>query len=158
MFNFNHKELIIIDNGDGDYIKARVYKCPYAHEGESMMVSDFISLFPYIKIVEVLDIYVNKDNRRKGVGSLLLQDLIDRCKHDSVILVSAGASSKEYEEEPSEEELKKIVKDIIPFYAENGFVSINNDIGNYQFKEAMMYSNNAMGRYFLAKINNLKGE
>ena len=117
----------------------------------SMMVNDFIGIFPYIKVVEIYDIYVDPRLRNKGIGSSFIQEIC-RLNQDSVILLASGATSMEYPEEPSDEEIKKIIEDLEPFYLKNGFVNVNDKIGNYQMKRAYMYSGNTLGKYCISKL------
>ena len=145
------KELIVLENDNGTYIKARIYNNPEPGSGDSLMIRDFTSMFPYVKIVEIVDIYVHPDERLNGIGTFLLKALADKCK-DAVILAAIGASMKEYKEEPSEDTIKEIVKNLLKFYTKNGFESINYKIANYQFKEAVMYTNNSLGEFFIKKI------
>ena len=150
---FKISETIKIEFGRGSYITASILNCPYPGTGIDFLTMDFISLFPYIKVVEIVDLFVDKSERHIGIGSLLLQKLTNTFK-DAVILVAAGVSAVEYKEEPSIEETKKIIEGLVSFYTKNGFKEINEVLGGYQSKMSMIYTGNSLGRYFENKLRN----
>ena len=122
-----------INDGNGTYLR-------YTLEGTSFMDDDFREVFPDIKFVTLTDIYVNKDYRRRGLGSLLIRYFTDKFQ-DYAILTAAGASCAEYEDEPSDIEKYIIVEKLKPFYIKNNFIDINLYIAEYETKCAYMYLN-----------------
>ena len=145
-------EYVHIETEPGNYIKIQVFNTPEPGSGSSLLVKDLTSFVPYIQIVEIRDIYVSKDSRLKGIGSTLLQIIKDKYEN-AIIVVAVRASGKEYEKEPNNAELIKIIEEIIPFYEKNGFENVNDLFGSYQFRTSMLYTGNTWGDFVKTKIN-----
>lgn len=111
----------------------------------SFMRHDFIGLLPKVPFVEITDIFVNPKDRYKGIGSDLIKGIVEECS-DKAILVAVGASTKEYPEEPSDDDKIKITNEVVKFYEKNGFVDVNELIAGYEFKRAMIYIGNEFGK------------
>lgn len=94
------------------------------------------------EIIYIKSIFVPKDKRGKGLGSKLISDFCYGYD-DKIILVSSGASQKEYPEEPSEEIIKDTLRRLHRFYIKNGFVDTNDFIGCYQCKNSYLFNNEA---------------
>ena len=145
------RQYTTIKDGNGNYIKTVKQLYPTDSKPESFLAADFAAAFPLIKFTEIIDIYVAPEYRYKGVGKYLLQEVI-RQNQDAVILVAGGVSSKEYPEEPSEQDMIKIIDELEPFYLKNGFINVNDKLGGYQFKRAYMYADNSLGRFCIKNL------
>ena len=148
---FNFRELIKVEDIYGNHVTAVIHKSPAPCSGNNFLLKDFTSKFPYVKIVEILDVFVYPKYRHKGTGSLMLQELLSKCE-DSVVLLSAGAHTKEYEREPTGEKFKEALGKVVSFYNKNGFIDINDIMGGYQYRRAMLYTGNSLGKYFEEKL------
>ena len=97
---------------------------------------------PSIKeFVHITSFRVNKDSRNRGLGHDWLKTFCD-AYDDKIIFVLSGAHADEYESEPSEDEYKSILNRLDRFYTRVGFINVNQDIGQYQYKESFIYRNN----------------
>ena len=136
---------IKIDNGNGSFITASRRNSPKYGEGDSFISQDLISIFPHLPQVEIHSVYVNPEERNKGIGSKLIKELIDM-NDDAMIIASAAALKLEYPEEPSDERIAEIVESIRPFYEKNGFIDIN-ALNIYESKIPFLYTENNIGKY-----------
>ena len=137
--------IIKIDDGDGSFINASRKNCPNSGEGNSFLACDMSSIFPYAPQVEINSVYVNPENRGKGIGRKLVEEIINMNK-DAIILASAAALKIEYPEEPSDDRMCEIVESIRPFYEKMGFVDIN-ILNIYETKIPFLYTGNPIGKY-----------
>ncbi len=105
-------------------------------------LSEEIKLFnPNIKEFLVIDSFiVHPAFRGKGMGSKVLKDFCESYD-DKIIFLLAGANTKEYPEEPPEQELLSILRRLENFYVNIGFINVNEHIGDYQFKTSFIYEN-----------------
>lgn len=131
-------------NNGNEYIKV-------SEPDGSFMSDDFAASHPDVEFVIIQDIFVDKKSRHQGIGSMFLQTVSKYYGEDVAILTAAGASMKEYPEEPSDDEKIMITKELRPFYEKNGFIDVNKYYGNYEFKNAYLFNNKA-GRECLEKI------
>jgi len=135
-------ELVTITDGKS-YIKYQKfdYHCiveDQAAKNDDFMTMDFRGLFPATPYAELYDIYVHPDDRKKGLGTALVQMCVKDCE-DYCVLVAVGASMKEYPEEPSDDDKIRITAELTGFYEKNNFADVNDHIAGYEFKRAMMY-------------------
>lgn len=121
-------------------------------EFHNLTLIEFSSKYPTLPYVFIEDVYVKPEFRRKGIGSKLLSKAIEANK-DACILLNAGASSLEYEDEPCEEELIRIKENLRQFYERNGFTDVNGIFGQYQFQIPFLYTGNDVGMLVCAIIN-----
>lgn len=144
-------KVIKYGTGYGSYITIQVDK----DIESSFMMEDFRAMFPNMKAVEILDIYVRPTERNNGVGSNLIKTIVDEY-NDHAILVGCGASMKEYPEEPSDSEKVDIAHKTAEFYKKNGFEDVNDQIADYEFKIAMLYTGNDIGRQVYEQLTKPK--
>ena len=111
---------------------------------QGFLAEDFAASYPGIKYIEIYDLYVDKKYRHQGIATKLVKEVITRYE-GYVILAAAGASMLEYTEEPSDEEKIKITESLRPFWESMGFKDINHIFAGYEFKNAYIYTGNAMG-------------
>lgn len=112
------------------------------------LAEDFKASHPDANIAEIYDIYVEPSYRKQKIGSGLIKAIIDFYdKQNIVILTAAGASMKEYPEEPSDEAKIEIVESLRHFYESNGFIDVNDYYAGYEFKRAYMYNNSNSEKY-----------
>lgn len=93
-------------------------------------------------------LYIPKEDRRKGIASKLLQDFIkENIDDNKLYFVQAGFSTLEYTEEEfenaTEEERNELFYNLNKFYTKNGFFNINDFIGSYENKVMYLYTNEA---------------
>lgn len=93
-------------------------------------------------------LFVPKENRRKGVASKWLQDYIkENIGDDKLLFAQAGFSTKEYTLEEyksaTAEERETLFYNLDKFYTKNGFFNINDFIGNYEEHVMYLYINEA---------------
>lgn len=132
---------------DGGYIKYQTIlkdgKPSVGVHATDFMMRDFEGLFPDMDYVVLLDIFVEPDHRGKGIGTSLIKDMLESTG-DKPVIVAVGASMKEYPEEPSDDDKIRITEELSGgCYSTWGFESINDYVGNYEFKCAMIYANDA---------------
>lgn len=99
-------------------------------------------------IYSCTQLFVPLEDRRKGIGSKLLQDYIkENIGDDKLYFVQAGFSKEEYTEEEYEnstiEEHDELFDRLDKFYIKNGFFNINYYIGAYENKVIYLYTNEA---------------
>lgn len=114
------------------------------------LAEDFKASHPDAKIVEIYDIYVTPAYRNMNIGSDLIGNIVKYYggpNTDTVILTAAGASMKEYKEEPTDEAKIEIAESLRPFYEQNNFIDVNNYYAGYEFKNAYMYENDTSRKY-----------
>lgn len=112
------------------------------------LAEDFKGSHPKVNIVEITDLYVDPKFRHEGIGSALINLVINNYKasiglsfnSNTVILTAVGASCKEYKEQPASEEIQNIISQLILFYEKNGFIDINGYYTNYENKRAMIFN------------------
>ena len=96
---------------------------------------------PSIKeFVHITSFRVHKDSRNRGLGHDWLKTFCN-AYDDKIIFVLSGAHADEYESEPSEDEYKSILNRLDRFYTKVGFINVNQDIGQYQYRESFIYRN-----------------
>ena len=111
-------------------------------------------------IYSCTQLFVPLEDRRKGIGSKLLQDYIkENIGDDKLYFVQAGFSKDEYTEEEFEnataEERDELFDKLDKFYTKNGFFNINTLIGSYENSMMYLYANDAAIR-LLEKIISYK--
>lgn len=138
---------IQISTPDGkSYLKYMIYPDHTSPKTNmNFMTQDFAGSFPEVPFIEICDIYVEPEKRNTNIGSSLIQHCVEDNKN-KVILVAVGASKKEYPEEPSDDDKIKIANEVSKFYEKNNFVDVNKYIAGYEFKRAMMYIGNEIGK------------
>ena len=138
------KNIITYKDQFGSHIMIRI-------PDKSMWFNDFKGIFPEIKCIEILDLYVPKESRNKYRASGLIKHVIDNYPDYAIISV-AGASISEYPEEPLEDDMKKIAQSLVSFYEKNGFININDKIGGYQLRKVCLYIGNDIGKGVYEKL------
>lgn len=154
-------ELVTITDGKS-YIKYQKfdYHCiveDQASKNDDFMTMDFRGLFPATPYAELYDIYVHPDDRKKGLGTALVQKCVKDCE-DYCVLVAVGASMKEYPEEPSDDDKIRITAELAGFYEKNNFADVNDHIAGYEFKRAMMYIGETDARKVYEKMKEINNE
>ena len=81
------------------------------------------------------------ESRKQGLATKLIKAIVEAYGEDTAILTAAGASKKEYKEEPSMEEMIKITESLRPFYESNNFIDVNKYYAGYESKCAYLYNN-----------------
>lgn len=131
-------------------------------KGELFWVKDmyeFSDIFDEVRACT--QIFVPKEDRRKGIGSKLLQDYIkENIGNDKLYFVQAGFSKEEYTEEEFEnatiEERNELFNKLDKFYTKNGFFNINYFIGAYENTVMYLYTNEAAIKLLEQIISNAK--
>jgi GNAT superfamily N-acetyltransferase len=95
---------------------------------------------PIAEILVIDSIIVDSDSRNKGLGSKIIKDFCESYSN-YLILVIAGANTDEYKNEPTDEQYSEILERLNRFYTRLGFISVNNRIGCYDYKESFIYGN-----------------
>ena len=90
----------------------------------------------------ILDFRVHVDSRNMGLSTKWLKEFCDSYD-DKIILTFSGVSVDEYPTEPTEDEYRDILNRLNKFYTKVGFVSVNDYIGGYEYKESFIYKNTA---------------
>lgn len=125
---------------------------PYPAEGsyakvsekpEGFLAEDFKASHPDVPFIEIYDIFITPESRKQGLASRLIAAIAECYGEDTVILTAAGASMKEYKEEPSMEEMIRITESLRPFYESNNFIDVNEYYAGYESKCAYMFNNKA---------------
>lgn len=125
---------------------------PYPAEGsfvkvsekpEGFLAEDFKASHPDVPFIEIYDIFITPESRKQGLASRLIAAIAECYGEDTVILTAAGASMKEYKEEPSMEEMIRITESLRPFYESNNFIDVNKYYAGYESKCAYLYNNKA---------------
>lgn len=101
------------------------------------LYDDYSSLLkPGDTFYEITFIEVKEDNRRKGIGTWLVEEFLRTCKPKSVIL-QAGITTKELYDKLCEENrlTEYIYENLIPFYNKLGFTDVNNTV--FYFEESV---------------------
>lgn len=114
------------------------------------LAEDFKASHPDAKIVEICDIYVTPAYRSHNIATSLIGNIVHYYggpNTTTVILTAAGASMKEYPEEPSDEAKIEITEKLRPFYESNNFVDVNDYYAGYEFKRAYLYDNETSRKY-----------
>ena len=111
---------------------------------KSFQVSDLICVTGKNEIYEINGIYTNKEDRRKGYASRVLQDFCSG-KNNTLIIAGAGAHTSEYNEEPTREEYIKLFEVLDKFYTKNKFEDVTQLFGTYDgtTKRTYLYKNRA---------------
>ena len=137
----NTCEYVKFEDAYGNYILV----CINPRRG-SNMINSYYKKFIFDKVdeannplVEIVELFVNKDQRRKGIGSALLGKVVQRYSRSHDIIVAVGASMKEYEDRPSDIEMEIILNQLRTFYEVNGFIDVNKYFTCYQYTCAYMY-------------------
>ena len=136
---FKKEEKITIDYYEEEYKKGE--------KQSSFAVDDLFGILEGLgdanrKIIVINDIYVDKDLRGFGVGRAVLRALCDKF-HDRIIILTAGATVKEYPVEPTDDEFEIILERLGRFYEKCGFRDVNQEIGGYDYKKTYLYINDA---------------
>lgn len=103
------------------------------------------------KIKEIYSVEVDKSIRRQGYGLQKIKDIISE-EPEEVYVASIAALMSEYPEEPTPEEFERIMNDLTMFFASAGFISVNDYVGCYEGRDALLYVGNRIGKalnYFL---------
>lgn len=101
-------------------------------------------------VLDITEIYVDPRHRCKGYGTLMINQICTKFSNHIIVLLS-GALDKEYDSEPDDNEMIEIKNRLSKFYTHRNFVSVNDMIGYYQFKEVFIY-NNAPGKEILHEL------
>lgn len=104
------------------------------------------------KICNITSLFINKEDRNHGVVTKMLEEFCN-AHEDYIIFLQAGASTKEYLDEPDEETLVNISDNLVKFYTKRGFININDTIGGYQFRKLMIYDNKLARNTILKMIS-----
>lgn len=94
-------------------------------------------------------LYVDEWNRKKGLGSRLIQEAMvelrtkDGNLSNVIIAVKSNVLQREYPKEPTQEIYNSVLERNARFYKRNGFVDVNSFIGQYQLGTVMIYNNPA---------------
>lgn len=94
-----------------------------------------------LDVIELKDMWVNLNYRKQGIAGGLI-DVAVNSHSGCIVILNAGAHVKEYKEEPTEEEMDIILRRLEEFYRSRGFYNVNDYIGGYEVRIAMMYLNN----------------
>ena len=100
------------------------------NRGQCFLYDDIMSYsFSPMRFIEIVRVVVNKNTRRNGHGSKLI-DLLKEEYPDVPIFAKAGVLTEElYNELKSEDRLQDyIYENIVPFYESNGFIDVNDTI------------------------------
>lgn len=141
--------MIAYEDRNGNFIHIGVNHTPASRD--SFMISDFTSMFPGVPFIEIVEIYVKKTDRHKGIGSKLIKKVVDDYKN-YVILTTPGVSKMEYPIEPSYDSKIDIIESLSYFYNKNGFVDVNDYIGQYEFKRSYIYGESDIGKKVIKTI------
>lgn len=105
------------------------------------------------EVISIDSLFVDKVDRNRGLATKMLKEFC--VNHENfLILLQAGASYKEYADEPSPEVMSEIVNKLVKFYEKRGFLDINSSIGDYKNSTFMVY-NNKVAQDTLLKVLNL---
>lgn len=109
-----------------------------------------------VPVVECFQLFIPKEERRKGKASKLLQDYIKKnIGEDKLYFATAGASKEEYKTQKefielcNSGELDSLLKQLEEFYNKNGFLNVSKFIGGYEFKEMYLYMNDAAYKFLI---------
>lgn len=103
----------------------------------NMLTSYSNDLVSY-KYIELSNLYVYPEFRNRGFANMFINNLFNNIiMRNCLVYVCAGASNKEYPEEPDIIRLCKIANDLAKFYEKIGFISIN-DICDFMSKHALL--------------------
>jgi GNAT superfamily N-acetyltransferase len=105
--------------------------------GVTFEVTDFIAEGNNY-VIEIDSIIVDKEQRRTGFGSKILQDFC-RGNDNNIILAHAGALVQEYPEEPDNEEYDKLFNRLEQFYTHNNFEDVTQLFDTYDGTTAKTY-------------------
>lgn len=97
-------------------------------EGNCFLYEDYSSLLkPGDTFYEITLIKVEESSRRKGVGTRLVKDFINKCSPASIVL-QAGITDKDLYEQLCDEDrlIPYIRENLVPFYEKLGFTDVNN--------------------------------
>lgn len=98
------------------------------------------------EIVYCNNLYIPKDQRRKSLGSKMLQDFIkEKIREDKLYVIIAGMSTYDHSEDEiisfTETQWLNLFDTLDKFYNKNKFININEMLDIYEFKQVYIYMN-----------------
>ena len=119
--------------GEGAFINFAISDLRFAIKDMNLPVDRFVVIDSFV---------VEKGHRNRGFGTEYLKEFLSK-HNDEIILVVSGVCPDEYPGEPTEVEVTQTLRRLNSFYTNLVFVSVNDIIGGYEYKELFIHRNNA---------------
>lgn len=123
-----------------------LYSTSVDEENPPFWYRDIEFLINGADFVFVHTLFINKEDRNKGLGSAALKEFCDHMTSlNKIIILRSSLLKDEYPEEPTEEQYTEVLERLNKFFINRGFSNINKYTKTYEFSELYVYTDSEIG-------------